>query len=150
LKEVGIDDVGLYSCYVIKGDEAVPTRAAVLNVYAAMGGGGSITVFGTPVMSGGGQGNCPGPYVGYVSYARTIAQGWGWAPTAGTSVHTATDLNRTDTKVQYFGKFGDPGCNQTSVTVPHPPYSPKYRFTIYFTNNVPTSAYPITLVGFDP
>ena len=151
LENIAIQDVGYYSCDVSNGEEAVPTRAALLNVYTMSGGGGGpITVFGAPVFSSGSQGGCPGAYAGYVNYIKTVAQGWGWAPSAGTTVHTASDGNRTDTKVQYGGKFGDIGCNQTTVTVPDPTYSPKYRFSICFPNNVPTNSYPITLVGFDP
>lgn len=149
LENVGTNDVGYYTCAVIKGAEVVPTRAASLNVYT-MDGGGTITVFGAPVFSSGSQGTCPGAYAGYVNYRKTVSQGWGWAPSTNTSVHTASDLNRTDTKVEYGGKYGDGGCNQTTVTVPPPTYSPKYRFTIYFTNNVPTNSYGITLTGFDP
>ena len=148
LDNVETGDVGYYTCAVIKGGEAVPTRAAQVNVYT-LDGGGTITVFGAPVVSSGSQGTCPGPYAGYVNYRKTVSQGWGWAPSAGTSTHIASDDNRTDTKVEYVGKYGDGGCNQTSVTV-DPVYSPKYRFTIYFTNNVPTNAYAITLTGFDP
>jgi len=151
LENIAIQDVGYYSCDVSNSEEAVPTRAALLNVYTMSGGGGGpITVYGLPVVSGGSQGSCPGAYAGYVNYIKTVSQGWGWAPSAGTTVHTASDGNRTDTKVIYGGKFGDGGCNQTTVTVPDPTYSPKYRFSIYFPNNAPTNSYPITLVGFDP
>lgn len=152
LENVAIEDVAYYSCDVFNGDEAVPTRAALLNVYTVLGGGGGpITVFGAPVVSGGNQGSCPGAYAGYVNYIKTVSQGWGWAPSTNTTVHTAADgTTRTDTKVVYVGKFGDGGCNQTIVTVPHPTLSPKYRFSIYFPNNVPTNSYPITLSGFDP
>ncbi len=150
LEKIAIEDVGYYSCEISNSEEPVPTRAALLNVYTATDGGGPITVYGWPVVSSGNQGSCPGAYAGYVNYIKTVSQGWGWAPTAGTTLHTASDGNRTDTKVQYVGKFGDVGCNQTIVTVPHPTYSPKYRFSIYFTSNVPTNSYPITLVGFDP
>ena len=150
LESVGIGDVGFYTCNIAKdGGESVPTRTASLNVFTALAGG-PITVFGAPVFSSGSQGGCPGGYAGYVNYIKTVSQGWGWAPTTNTTLHTATDANRIDTKVQYGGKFGDVGCNQTIVTVPHPTYSPKYRFTIYFPNNVPTNSYAITLVGFDP
>ena len=146
LENIAIEDVGYYSCDVFNGEEAVPTRAALLNVYT-MSGGGPITVYGLPVIGGGSQGGCPGAYAGYVLYTKTIAQGWGWVPSTNTTVHTAADGTvRTDTKIVYNGKFGDGGCNQTIVTVPHPTYSPKYRFTIYFPNNVPTNSYPITLV----
>jgi len=150
LESVGIEDVGYYTCNISKdGGESVPTRTASLNVFTALAGG-PITVYGFPVFSSGSQGGCPGAYAGYVNYIKTVTQGWGWAPTSGVTLHTATDANRTDTKVQYVGKFGDAGCNQTIVTVPSPTYSPKYRFTIYFPNNVPTNSYAITLVGFDP
>jgi hypothetical protein len=116
-----------------------------------LGGGGMITVYGLPVMSSGSSGGCPGAYVGYVNFTRAITNGWGWAPSlTNNSVFTASDENRSDTKIQYLGKYGDIGCNATSVTVPYPAPSPKYRFTIYFTNNVPTNAYAITLTGFDP
>jgi len=170
IQNVGVNDVGLYSCQVINGDQAVPTRAASLQAVTAgnnaasvdttadgnvviasdIPGGGPITVFGTPYPGSGKKGNCPGPYTGYVYYSKSISQGWGWAPITGATVLTATDTNRTDTKVEYYGAYGDGGCAQTSVTIPYPPYSPVYRFTIYFTNNVPTNAYPITLTGFNP
>ncbi len=160
-------NVGLYSCNVAKDLEIVPTRAAQLMVYinnSNVGMGKSstssslnpdtqttpVTVYATPVTSSGSSGTCPGAYVGYVSYAKAPTQGWGWAPDSGTTTHTATDTNRTETKVFYQGKSGDSGCNQTTVTVPDPTYSTKYRFAIYFTNNVPTNAYSIVLGGFDP
>jgi len=149
LENVGLNDVGYYSCYVVNGSELVPTRSASLNVFTTSGWG-TITVFGFPVFSGGTSGSCPGTYAGYVNYTKTVSQGWGWAPSSGVTVHTATDTNRTDTKVYYTGKYGDTGCAQTSVTVPHPTTSPKYRFTVYFPDNVPTNSYGLSLDGFDP
>jgi hypothetical protein len=148
LENVGTNDVGYYSCAVIKGSEVVPTRSAALNAYTLTGD--QITVFGLPVLGSGNQGSCPGAYAGYVNFIKTVSQGWGWAPSTNTTVHTASDGNRTGTKIVYVGKFGDSGCNQTTVTVPDPTYSPKYRFSIYFTNNVPTNSYAITLTGFNP
>jgi hypothetical protein len=159
LKEVTINDVARYSCNVSKGTEIVPTRGAHLMVSSAAPVGGSFltesgsssfTVSALPTASSGSSGSCPGSYVGYVNYTKTVAQGWGWEPSADTSVHTATDTNRADTKLYYYGKSADSGCNQTTVSVPHPAYSTKYRFTIYFTNNVPTNAYAILLDGFNP
>jgi hypothetical protein len=150
IANAGIDDVGLYTCTISKeGGDSVPTRTASLNVFTDTAGG-PITVYGLPVLSGGSQGGCPGSYAGYVNYVKTVSQGWGWAPSTNTTVHTASDLNRLDTKVQFVGKNGDVGCNQTTVTVPDPTYSSKYRFSIYFVNNVPTNTYAITLSGFDP
>ena len=106
-------------------------------------------MFGAPYFGGGSQGSCPGPYAGYVNYTRTVSQGWGWAPTG--TIHKAADGGgRTDTTVVYLGKYGDTGCDQTPVTIPHPAPSPKYRFAIYFPNNVPTTNYPIVLTGFNP
>lgn len=107
-----------------------------------------VTVYATPVVSSGSNGICPGGYIGYVKYEKTTAQGWGWAPT--NTVHTATDTNRADTKVEFLGRLNDTGCNQTTVSVAQPCFSTKYRFTIYFTNNVPTNSYPIELEGFSP
>ena len=150
------NDVGYYTASVIKGSEAVPSRQALLNVYITsgltsavtttvsntlgsvtrlasrtfsaldLGGGGMITVFGTPIVSGGGSGQCPGPYSGYVNFTKTMSDGWGYAPTSGTTTHTAADPNRSDTKVQYVGYYGDFNCDQTTVTVPDPAISPKY------------------------
>jgi hypothetical protein len=165
IEQVAIEDAGSYSCDVSKeGGEVVPTRSASVSVEttasttaagvsAASGAGGNpITVYGAPKVGGGTQGDCPGKYAGYVSYTRTISQGWGWAPaTNTTTVFTAADgSGRTDTKIMYMGKYGDTGCDETAVTIPNPPYSPKYRFTIFFLNNVPTTNYPIILTGFDP
>ena len=173
-----ISDVGYYSCNVsLTGGGTVPTRSANVCVYtsgssivttkpisaaaksstlASSGtmtpngsGGGSITVYGTPLVSNGSSGSCPGKYVGYVTYSKPPSQGWGWTPISGVA-HTVTDTNRTDTKVQYFGLYGDNGCAQTTITV-NPTYSPAYQFNIYFTNNVPTNAYPMVLLtGFNP
>jgi hypothetical protein len=178
ISSLTINDVAYYNAAVIKGSEAVPSRMANLNVYTVsaptgttgtkskllgtqsmsmmtagdLGGGGVITVFGAPVVSGGGNGSgCPGAYAGYVNYVRPVSQGWGWAPTTNAPVLTASDANRADTKVQTMGKSGDMFCDQSIVNIPTPPYSTKYRFTIFFPpgTQVPTNAYPITLTGFD-
>jgi hypothetical protein len=149
LKNMGTNDVGYYSCYVIKGTEVVPTRSANVTMSLLLSGGSTI-VFGTPMQGSGSSGTCPGAYAGYVNYMKTVSQGWGWVPTVGETVHTATDENRSDTKVVYLGKYSDNGCAPTSVTVPHPTMSPKYRFTVFFPCNVPTNSYALTLTGFDP
>jgi hypothetical protein len=151
-----IKDVGYYSCNLYKDIETVPTRSASLMVYTntidPQTGVDPVVVFGFPVSGSGGSGTCPGHYAGYVNYTKTIAQGWGWVPdtTNGNTLFTASDTNRTDTKIQYLGKYGDNNCNPTTVTIPSPASSPTYRFTIFFTNNVPTNAYTITLDGFNP
>jgi hypothetical protein len=130
---------------------ALTTSATTSGAIAAsMPAGGPIIVFGTPYPGSGSQGSCPGHYAGYVYYSKPVSQGWGWAPITGATVLTATDTNRTNTKVQYFGSYGDAGCAQTTVSIPYPPFSPAYVFWIYFTNNVPTSTnYPIVLTGFN-
>lgn len=96
---------------------------------------------------------CPGGYCAYADYYKTAPQGWGWAPISSTNVWTATDTNRSNTKVQVGGDFGDGNCNQTSCpTLNSPPVSPVYRFAVYYTNNVPTSTNqcPLVLRGFNP
>ncbi|HEX4264028.1 MAG TPA: immunoglobulin domain-containing protein [Verrucomicrobiae bacterium] len=178
IPSTGTGDVGYYYASVIKGSEAVPTRSACLNVYTTsspaststissgprmksmsmnmamstdLTGGGVITVFGAPVVSGGGGTGCPGAYSGYVNFTKPMSEGWGFAPDTSNS-HTATDSNRSDTKVQFNGYYGDGNCAQTTVTVGNPPPSPAYRFTIFFPrgSQVPTNSYAITLVGFNP
>ena len=151
LQSVSTNDVGYYACAVLKDGEVVPTRAANVSVFTVMAAQGQITLYSTPIAGGGSSGSCPGSYAGYVSYTKTVSQGWGWTPSAGTTNHIAADgTTRSDTKIYYLGKYGDSGCNQTSVTVPDPASSPKYRFAIYFSSDVPTNSYPITLTGFDP
>ena len=73
------------------------------------------------------------------------------APHPDDETHTATDSNRTDTRVMFMGQYGDQGCGPSTVTLSNV-ISPVYRFTIIFPTNsvVPTNAYPITLSGFDP
>jgi hypothetical protein len=112
--------------------------------------GQPVVVFGAPISGGGKQGTCPGKYAGYINFTKTISQGWGWTPSTNTTVFTASDgSGRTDTKISYLGMYGDTGCNQTTVTIPNPPFSPSYRFTIFFPNSVPTTNYPIALSGFN-
>lgn len=153
LENVGVSDAGFYSCNVSQsGGDPVPTRAASLDVVTpAAVGGDPIVVSGGPVVSNGTQGTCPGKYAGYVNYTKTVSQGWGWTPSTNTTIFTAADGGgRTDTSVVYVGRNLDSGCNKTSVTIPNPPYSPSYRFSIYFPKNVPTTNYPIILTGFNP
>jgi hypothetical protein len=107
-------------------------------------------LYGLPVVSSGNLGTCPGNWIGYTTYSKTNAA-WGYAPATNTTIHTAADgTGRTDTRVEFVGSWGDQGCAKGSVTVPSPPMSPVYRFTIYFTNNVPATNYPIRLTGFNP
>jgi hypothetical protein len=149
LMNVKLSDVGLYSCRVIKGMETLSTRSASLNMLDG-GGDGSITIFGTPLLGSGGQGSdCPGPYVGYVNFIKPASQGWGWAPTVGAPVHSASDPNRTDTHLIYNGRLGDSGCGATTVEV-NPVVSPKYRFAVFFPSDVPAGVYSIVLTGFNP
>jgi hypothetical protein len=162
---IGIQDAGNYSCVISSGAKTNATRMAALLVYvrlhaanavATPGGAagvakpetGGTVVYAMPVSSGGSSGGgCPGNYAGYVSYVP--GSGWGFAPIANDAPYTASDnTGRMDTSVVYTGRKGDNGCNQTSVTIPNPPYSTAYRFTVYFPSNVPTTNYPLTLTGF--
>ena len=154
LQNVGISSAATYSCTVSQaGGDAVPTRAAALNVVAPLDStGNGIVVYAAVRQTGGTMGTCPGTYAGYVSYTKTVAQGWGWTPSTNTTTYFAAfdGSGRTDTIVTYQGKNSDGGCNQTVVAIPNPPISSSYRFTIYFPSNVPTTNYPIVLTGFNP
>jgi hypothetical protein len=149
LANLQIEDAGFYSCTVSTSALAATTSAASLMVYT-VSPDDLVVVYAAPIVSSGGSGTCPGPYTGYVIYTKTVAQGWGWTPNTNDTVFTAKDTTRTNTKVQYGGDYGDSGCDETTVTIPNPPISPLYRFAIYFTNNVPTTNYPIALTGFNP
>ena len=109
-----------------------------------------ILLFGAPTLSGGAEGDCPGPYAGYVTYIKTNPF-YGWAPSTNTTMtFIASDPSgRTDTKIQYVGEFVDNDCATTSVVIPYPPVSPMYRFAIYFPSNPPSTNYPIMLTGFN-
>ena len=93
---------------------------------------------------------CPGGFCGDVTYIYTNGGAWGYGVDTNATTWTATDTNRSNTKVQLFGIFGDPNCNQTVVSpTASPPISPQYRFTVYFTNSTPTTTnYPLVLHGF--
>jgi hypothetical protein len=123
--------------YILGSNQPVYTKDNVFVVYAQ------------PITSTGNLGTCPGPYTGYINYLPTNGA-WGFTPLTNTTVFTASDTTRTNTRVEYVGAYGDEGCAQTTVTIPNPPASPAYRFSIYFTNNVPSTNFPITLSGFSP
>ena len=142
-------DVGFYRAR-IKGSKEVTSAAASLQVFTTSGT--LMTLFGGPVMSSGtGSTPCPSGYVGYVNYKKSLPD-WGWVPTQGVATYIAADgTTRSDTKLEMSGSSGDHPCNQTPDTVAGPLRSAKYRFTIYFPNNVPsTNQYPIKLTGFNP
>ncbi|MBI2924682.1 MAG: hypothetical protein HYY24_03140, partial [Verrucomicrobia bacterium] len=66
--------VALYRV-LVSGSGTAISHPACLQVYVP---GNSFTVFGTPLLSSGGGGTtCPGSYVGYVNYKKSIAEGWG-------------------------------------------------------------------------
>ena len=142
-------DAGFYSCTIVGALDIQTTVTTSLQVFRFTPDS-QVVVYAAPVWSSGTLGTCPGAYKGYVTYIKTAQQGWGWAPSSSTTVYTATDNNSSNTTVMYLGDYGDSGCAQTSVTIPYPAFSDVYRFTIFFTNSVPTTNYPITLSGFNP
>jgi hypothetical protein len=148
IENVQTNDAGFYSCNVDTGMQIVSSSTGSLYPYLVLDIDPVIVVYAQPIVSSGGSGSCPGAYTGCVCY--NLPGGWGWTPYTNTTIYTATDTNRTNTKVEYAGVWGDEGCGKTSVTVPYPAFSPEYLFAIYFTNNVPTNSYPITLTGFNP
>lgn len=161
IPKVEIADAGNYSCLITRGMQRVTSRVASLLVYLEsqtsgvapqpMGNGTGMTVYAAPTLSAGSSSSCPGNYAGYVMFYKTAGQGWGWSPSNNASLYAAADGGgRVDTSIVYQGEYGDSGCGQTTVVVPHPAMSPVYRFVIYFPNNVPTTNYPIILTGFNP
>jgi hypothetical protein len=148
IEDAGVGNAGFYSCNTITGTDVVASTTASLFVYF-LNPDSDIVVYGAPLFGSGSSGKCPGAYTGAVDYILAPPV-WGWAPSTDTTNYTASDTTRTNTKVEYVGDYGDEGCNKTSVTIPYPAASGLYRFSIYFTNNVPLTNYPITLAGFNP
>jgi hypothetical protein len=111
--------------------------------------GSQIIVYASPEESSGGQGTCPGAFSGYVNYVLP-SPAWGWFPATNTTTFTASNGGgRSDARIEFIGEYGDSGCNLNSVTIPNPPSSPQYVFTIYFRSSPPpTTNYPIVLTGF--
>lgn len=111
--------------------------------------GSTIVLNFAPIPTPGSQGSCPGAYSGKVLYTNK-PPAWGWAPATNTTTFTAANGGgRTDVRIEFNGYYGDSGCNISNVTIPNPPSSPQYTFSVYFRSNPPpTTNYPIILTGF--
>jgi len=144
-----ISSVGHYRVKVT-GSPTETSGPASLAASAA-GAGGAITVFGPPLATSGNStspNGCPGRYLGSVTYKRTVAKGWGWGKLPPGPFRASDGTTRTDTKLELSGFSGDRQCDSTGVSRTNLANS-KYRFTIYFPQNVPmTNAYPIVLNRF--
>jgi len=154
INQATTNHVAYYRVQVSSTYGTATSESAQLLVYTK---NSPITVYGAPVVSSGNPGTCPGAYAGYVVYKKSSTAGWGWVPDNGfgNGTHTATDSTRMDTKVEALGYENDllcPGMNNITTGHPGPPQGSgedsKYRFTVYFPNNVPTSSYPLTFDGF--
>ncbi|MGH7942267.1 MAG: immunoglobulin domain-containing protein, partial [Limisphaerales bacterium] len=112
IQNAGIQNVSYYSCDVFNGMQSIPTRSALLQVYTnwidPKTGVDPMVVYSFPYPGGGGKRNtCPGPYKGYATYAPgTNTWGWPIDTSSNNTVFTATDTNRTDTKIEYCGMYG--------------------------------------------
>lgn len=157
IAETTLQDVGFYRCYVTTPAKEELTRPASLIVAAPPVGDRGVAalsatafdVWVTPTTSSGSLGTCPGSYVGYANYTKS--PGWGWTPTSGADTYCAADGMGATNKVYFRGQSNDVGCGTSTVTVPKPCPSSKYRFIIYFPTAMPTTdPYPITLTGFNP
>ncbi len=99
-----------------------------------------------------GGGNC----AGYATYAKQRTNGWGYVPTTNDNTSFGvTYTNNVKVRMQSLGKNGDTICGITnSLLIANPPYSPAYRFTVYFltTNDIPTNINQCGLVvtNFNP
>lgn len=111
---------------------------------------GDIVIYPNGIVTGTGPNCIGGSYAGYAVYARTLSNGWGWAPdTNGNTVFTATYTNNVTLNLQSAGKNGDVICSTSnSLQIANPPFSTKYRFTIFFHNasQIPTSTNQCGLV----
>jgi len=147
------NDVAYYRV-VVYGNGSTVSEPAMLLIWTT---NSPLTVYGTPVHSvGTSPYNCPGPYLGYVSYPQPPYQFWGYAPIES-SEYSASDGGTLpqDNRITFIGSSGHSGCWKVKVFVGTNPATgtrnARYRFTLYFVNPGATSwppSYPITLVGF--
>jgi hypothetical protein len=147
------NDVGFYRVRVGVFPHCFSKEASLSVFSSTNGGGNTITVYAPAAGGGAGSSNsnCPGAYAGLTSFKKTAAAGWGWAPILGMGPYGAADGTiRTDTIVEMTGNAHPGPCGPVSVSATTLPDT-KYRFTIYFPSNPPTSgSYPIVLTGFNP
>lgn len=111
-------------------------------------GTGPIIAYGVPVSKVGKLASCPGSYIGYVNYTNPMPT-WGWEPSTNLIHAAANGGGCAGICISYIGEYGDANCGTTNVTIPNPPFSPAYQFTVYFRSNLPSTNYPIILTGFD-
>jgi hypothetical protein len=149
--DVTTNDVGYYSCKLSLDSDVVISEPVGLMAFSTNIGGGPITIYSTPpptTVAGVGVG-CPFPYVGYHNFIKPVPP-YGWVPNTS-APPSAKDFTRTDTKIKFFGSTPlNNGCGTGGFVSVTPIKSSTYRFTIYFPNNVPATAYPLQLNGFDP
>ena len=148
-------------------DDPVPSEPAALQMVTT--GGGTITVYGTPVQQNQSGSGCPRPYKGYVNYTNNGSGFWVVVRQSPASAQNSDPGPQPhhDAKIQYGGYDAldndcDPNnaitilANSTSpmpvgsVTVP-PSATPssRYWFTLYFkTLPLPTGQYPLILNNF--
>jgi hypothetical protein len=150
---VTTNNVGYYSCMVYQPPYFLLTQPVQVFAYYTNGG---ITIYGTPSPGGGSdQSGCPLPYVGYVSFHKSISP-YGWQPIVGVGV-SAQDLNSSLTDVKYSAGIGLEGCGHNgfvSATAAQINASKYYRFTIFYPsvhfNAVPSGTQALHLNGFIP
>lgn len=96
------------------------------------------------------SGTCAGgSYIGRVAYYRDYY--WGYPVDTNTAVHIFGDYTRTNTRIEYIGRYGDTGCGTGFVSITNPP-SPEYRFEFFFTSDMPDTNvdYVAIMRGFVP
>ena len=113
------------------------------SIIALVAFAGDIVIYPNGVVAGeGGSTSCPGKAIGYAVYAIQRTNGWGWKPdTNGNTSFSATYTNQAGCWVQILGHNGDLYCNVSNTGIPNPPYSPTYRFTVWWPHgaHLPTS-----------
>jgi len=154
---VTTNDVGFYSCAVHREpkDEEyafVMTQPALL---MACSSNSPVTIWSYPPPGGGSTGTvCPAPYLGYINFyvpcPPPVDSRCGFEIDALTPKQ-AKDTTRSDTKISYLGSSPNPldfGCGTNGLVTINPVNSATYTFCVYFPSSMPTSAYPLQLIGF--
>lgn len=146
ITNVSTNEVGFYRV-LVSGSSTVASDPAALQAFATADGQIPI-LYGTPIASGGSKLSCPGAFISYVPYVNN----WNWYVFNPNAAVTAIDgRGRSDSKAEYNGYYGDRNCKPTpqgAVSTGNPPLSPRYQFTLYFSQTPnPTGSYPLNVTN---
>ena len=121
------------------------TLIAILFLSAACAFAQTNVITSTNWVSTSTQACCCTRTTGYISFTKTIAQGWGYK----TNTRPYQVIATNGVQIALLGKFGfNTNTCSRSITIPPTFTDPAYRFSVYFTNRQASCS--ITIIGLNP